>query len=168
MAQFEDNNPFAGTGRRLSSSSGVTSDFAPLSITPVTGPDDSKSAIENTWSDVPSKSDNAESSSVAESADKTSGQEPKVYSSRIEQILCTDPNTNITIVEAGKSREGSSRGYIAYTIKIKDITVRRRYSEFESLRNTLVKLFPTLIIPPIPEKHSMCKYYSHNRRLNSN
>jgi len=36
--------------------------------------------------------------------------------------------------------------------------VRRRYSEFASLRQTLVNLHPTLIIPPIPEKHSMADY----------
>jgi hypothetical protein len=40
----------------------------------------------------------------------------------------------------------------------KDLQVRRRYSEFASLRQTLVNLHPTLIIPPIPEKHSMADY----------
>lgn len=36
--------------------------------------------------------------------------------------------------------------------------MRRRYSEFASLRNTLVNLHPTLIIPPIPEKHTTADY----------
>ena len=36
--------------------------------------------------------------------------------------------------------------------------MRRRYSEFASLRHTLVSLHPTLIIPPIPEKHSLADY----------
>jgi hypothetical protein len=36
--------------------------------------------------------------------------------------------------------------------------VRRRYSEFASLRQTLVNLHPTLVIPPIPEKHTMADY----------
>jgi hypothetical protein len=36
--------------------------------------------------------------------------------------------------------------------------VRRRYSDFYSLRDTLVRLHPTLVIPPIPEKHSMADY----------
>ena len=39
-----------------------------------------------------------------------------------------------------------------------DIEVRRRYSEFASLRQTLVNLHPTLIVPPIPEKHTMADY----------
>lgn len=41
---------------------------------------------------------------------------------------------------------------------MQDLEVRRRYSEFHSLRSTLVNLHPTLIIPPIPEKHSMADY----------
>lgn len=36
--------------------------------------------------------------------------------------------------------------------------MRRRYSEFASLRQALVNLHPTLIIPPIPEKHSISDY----------
>jgi hypothetical protein len=36
--------------------------------------------------------------------------------------------------------------------------VRRRYSEFASLRKWLVDLHPTLVIPPIPEKHTMADY----------
>ena len=33
-----------------------------------------------------------------------------------------------------------------------------RYSEFESLRSSLVKLYPTLIIPPIPSKQTIGDY----------
>jgi PX domain-containing protein len=40
----------------------------------------------------------------------------------------------------------------------KDLEVRRRYSEFASLRDALARLHPTLIIPPIPEKHTMADY----------
>lgn len=36
--------------------------------------------------------------------------------------------------------------------------MRRRYSEFASLRQTLVNLHPTLIVPPIPEKHTVADY----------
>jgi hypothetical protein len=43
-------------------------------------------------------------------------------------------------------------------VEKKGIEVRRRYSEFHSLRTTLVNLHPTLIIPPIPEKHSVADY----------
>lgn len=63
----------------------------------------------------------------------------------------------IQILGAGKNTEGGG-GFIAYTIRTKEIEVRRRYSEFASLRQTLVNLHPTLIIPPIPEKHSFADY----------
>jgi hypothetical protein len=32
--------------------------------------------------------------------------------------------------------------------------VRRRYSEFEQLREHLVRHYPQCVIPPIPEKHT--------------
>ena len=60
-------------------------------------------------------------------------------------------------MQAGKNTEGGG-GYITYTVRTGEIEVRRRYSEFASLRQTLVSLHPTLIIPPIPEKHSIADY----------
>jgi len=54
--------------------------------------------------------------------------------------------------------------------ELSSIIVKRRYSEFKSLRDTLAKLFPTLIIPPIPEKHSLFSYLvnsiNNNNELN--
>lgn len=60
-------------------------------------------------------------------------------------------------MHAGKNSEGGG-SYITYTIRTGDLEVRRRYSEFASLRQTLVNLHPTLVIPPIPEKHSLADY----------
>ncbi|KAL5361090.1 putative autophagy protein Atg20 [Aspergillus floccosus] len=80
-----------------------------------------------------------------------------VYDSRIEQILYENPEMPILITDAGKNHEGGG-SYIVYTIRTGDLEVRRRYSEFASLRQTLVSLHPTLIIPPIPEKHTMADY----------
>lgn len=134
MADFEDNNPFADGERRLStSSSATTNEFSNVSV---------------------SSNNNNNDASAA-----NDGQNARSYSSRVEQILMENEGELITIVDAGKSHEGNSRGFIAYTIKLHDdLTVRRRYSEFESLRTTLTRLFPTLIIPPIPEKHTMSDY----------
>lgn len=64
----------------------------------------------------------------------------------------------VYILEASKVSEGQGRTYIAYTIKFGNSMVRRRYSEFESLRKILVKLFPMTLIPPIPEKQSITSY----------
>lgn len=63
------------------------------------------------------------------------------------------------IYEAGKGREGPAYGHIMYTIRVSpDTSVRRRYSEFESLRKLLRRLFPCLVVPPIPEKHTLGAY----------
>lgn len=85
--------------------------------------------------------------------------EPKKggYDSRIEQILYENPDLPIVITSAGKNSEGGGK-YIVYTIRTGDLEARRRYSEFASLRQTLVNLHPTLIIPPIPEKHTPADY----------
>lgn len=79
------------------------------------------------------------------------------YDSRIQQILWEHPELDIQITQAGKNHEGGGK-YITYTIRTGDLEVKRRYSEFASLRATLVALHPTLIIPPIPEKHSFADY----------
>ena len=79
------------------------------------------------------------------------------YDSKLEQILYENPTLDIAIVHAGKNTEGGG-GYITYTIRTGEIEVRRRYSEFASFRQILVSLHPVLIIPPIPEKHSIADY----------
>ncbi|QRV74046.1 sorting nexin-41 [Ceratobasidium sp. AG-Ba] len=65
---------------------------------------------------------------------------------------------SLQITDAQKSTEGSGSVYIAYVIRSANTEARRRYSEFESLRNSLAKLYPTLIIPPIPSKQSFGDY----------
>ncbi|KAI0435121.1 hypothetical protein F5Y09DRAFT_104756 [Xylaria sp. FL1042] len=87
----------------------------------------------------------------------TPRRKPGGYDSRIEQILYENPELPILITDAGKSMESSGK-FIVYTIRTGDLEVRRRYSEFASLRDALTKLHPTLIIPPIPEKHTMADY----------
>ncbi|CAO3678848.1 unnamed protein product [Umbelopsis vinacea] len=72
----------------------------------------------------------------------------------------------IYITGAQKQSDGGSN-YVAYNIRVglltlydqyQDIETRRRYSEFESLRKSLMRLYPTVIVPPIPEKHSITDY----------
>ncbi|ANB12792.1 Atg20p [Sugiyamaella lignohabitans] len=166
MADFEDNNPFAGGDTR----SEVSSEALHYSIhnennNPNDDPEDGDSFndLGGEGDDDDDDVDDGDSHSGPGEDESTSGgpesrQHSRSYASRVEQLLAENPKVQITIVNAGKSHEGNSRGFIAYTIKIHDLTVRRRYSEFESLRTTLTKLFPTLIVPPIPEKHSMSDY----------
>ncbi|KAK9475201.1 uncharacterized protein V1510DRAFT_410300 [Dipodascopsis tothii] len=146
-ATFEDNNPFAGAEEAsadLVASTGLQSAIA-------TNGDDSADGSNG----YPSFQGSYDTSSH-------DGAEPRPgilsFQSKIQQMLTENPDLEILIVDAGKSREGSGGGFIAYTVRTGDLSVRRRYSDFESLRNALVRLFPTLIIPPIPEKHSMSDY----------
>ncbi|KAH8921283.1 hypothetical protein BT69DRAFT_1221721 [Atractiella rhizophila] len=71
----------------------------------------------------------------------------------------------IFVVDAQKTTEGSSSSYIAYVIRSPGQETRRRYSEFESLRNALVKLHPVLIIPPLPPKQSLGEYATKPSRV---
>ncbi|KAI9478003.1 MAG: hypothetical protein EXX96DRAFT_569234 [Benjaminiella poitrasii] len=77
---------------------------------------------------------------------------------------------NIEIVKAEKTSTdnttNTNHSFVVYTIKIIDNEekVKRRYSEFESFRKSLVKLYPTTVIPPIPEKHSFSDYAIYQKQ----
>ena len=62
------------------------------------------------------------------------------------------------ITDALTSSEFSAAGYVVYVIVSPNAEAKRRYSEFEALRSVLVQLHPTLIIPPIPSKHTLSDY----------
>lgn len=64
----------------------------------------------------------------------------------------------VYVIEAQKVPEGQGRSYISYLIQYNGNTVSRRYSDFESLRNLLKRLFPMTLIPPIPEKQNLKSY----------
>ncbi len=65
----------------------------------------------------------------------------------------------IRITETGKSAD---KTFVTYTIlsQIGGIQVEavRRYSDFDTFRTLLVRLYPTTVVPPIPEKPSLAEY----------
>lgn len=85
------------------------------------------------------------------------------YQSRVTKLLKQKDEIEIQITEAGNSNEGMNntlKKYVVYTIKLinkkdpnDEIQTRRRYSDFCSLREVLTKIFPLIIIPPIPPKN---------------
>ena len=84
------------------------------------------------------------------------------YDSRVTKMLRSQSKVHALIAEAGNSNEGLLnllKKYVVYTIRLvsddenDDINTRRRYSDFESLREVLVKTFPLVVIPPIPPKN---------------
>lgn len=103
------------------------------------------------------------SSSVGpESASHTVGASSVSVSpeSRVTRLLRTQ-KARIHITEAGNSNEGllsSLKKYVVYTIKLvgngsDEIQTRRRYSDFRSLRELLTRIFPLVLVPPIPHKN---------------
>ncbi|KAL7339811.1 sorting nexin-41 [Rhodotorula toruloides] len=63
-----------------------------------------------------------------------------------------------SIVDALKTSEGASTPYIVYCIVFETREVRRRYSDFVSLRQALATLHPCFIVPPLPPKNSLSSY----------
>ncbi|KAK7445399.1 Sorting nexin, cytoplasm-to-vacuole targeting pathway/endosomal sorting [Stygiomarasmius scandens] len=75
-----------------------------------------------------------------------------------DRILHSGEDIEILITDAVKTSVGATSPYIAYVIQTGDAVAHHRYSEFESLRLNLIKLYPTTIIPPIPSKQSIGDY----------
>ncbi|KAJ3768384.1 hypothetical protein EV361DRAFT_906853 [Lentinula raphanica] len=75
-----------------------------------------------------------------------------------DRILHSGEDIEILITDAQKTNAGSTSPYITYVIQTGNTESRHRYSEFESLRSSLAKLYPTLIIPPIPSKQTLGDY----------
>ncbi|MCJ1473009.1 Sorting nexin, cytoplasm-to-vacuole targeting pathway/endosomal sorting [Lambiella insularis] len=160
MWNDEDNNPYGSFDRRDSTASDnpQAASHANEFERPIT-PTSDHSSIVNEPPEFVSRPRDLSDEDDEEYPDQSRNVPRKKggYDSRIEQILYENPDLQIVITDAGMSHE-SGRSYIVYTIRTGDLEVRRRYSEFSSLRATLVNLHPTLIIPPIPEKHSMADY----------
>lgn len=85
------------------------------------------------------------------------------YESRVTRLLKPGSNVRMQITKAGNSNEGminTLKTYVVYNIQLinnddssDEIQTRRRYSDFESLRDILTKIFPLVVIPPIPPKN---------------
>ncbi|KAL1882773.1 hypothetical protein VTK73DRAFT_898 [Phialemonium thermophilum] len=165
MWNDEDNNPYGGgfdrrdsfTSSTANPASPTTREYARNDLPPTpstTSDEDPVRPTQPAESSGMGSDDDEEATSRGELVPQ---RKPGGYDSRVEQMLYENPNLPILITEAGKSSESGGR-FIVYTIKTGDLSVRRRYSEFASLRDALTRLHPTLIIPPIPEKHTMADY----------
>lgn len=157
MWDDEDNNPYGSFARHDSNSSDVPGLASPAALPyrPATPPSETSSPAQESPEYV-SHRDMSEIHYDDEHEEQISAPKQKKggYDARVEQWLHEHPDQIILITNAGKD----GVNYIQYTINCGGLEVKRRYSEFASLRATLVNLHPTLIIPPIPEKHTMADY----------
>ncbi|KAK7181654.1 sorting nexin-41 [Paraphaeosphaeria sporulosa] len=165
MWDDEDNNPYGSFARHDSNSNEVPGLASPgaLPYRPATPPSEASSPAQESPEYIPGRDltdinyDDRENDDEEEAGGERIAPKRGGYDSRAEQWLYENPDSPILITYAGKNVEGGGN-WITYTIATGGMEVRRRYSEFASLRATLVNLHPTLIIPPIPEKHTMADY----------
>ncbi|KAH6850128.1 hypothetical protein B0I37DRAFT_370818 [Chaetomium sp. MPI-CAGE-AT-0009] len=158
MWNDEDNNPYGGSFERRDSFASSVNPTSP--VTHDYPRYDAPNTPSSTGDEAPRR-ESIDAESQEEENARSQGElvprpKPGGYDSRVEQMLYENPELPILITDAGKSTE--SGRYIVYTIKTGELIVRRRYSEFASLREALTRLHPTLIIPPIPEKHTVAEY----------
>lgn len=166
----EDNNPFPHTSGLASLVQSLNEHLDPSNAT-----DDTSVSPDNVAENAHSGDDlgdDDDESLLLYRNDRTENEQFNTihinYESRVTKLLAPDSNARIDISEAGKSNEGmanSLRKYVVYTIKLingdnakEEIQTRRRYSDFESLRDVLTRVFPLVLIPPIPPKN----YFSLN------
>lgn len=74
---------------------------------------------------------------------------------RLEKTVLNDKVVKVIIQNPKASEKSLLTGsYITYEIitECQGWNVRRRYSDFEWLRNVLIKCFPRLLVPPLPGK----------------
>ena len=88
----------------------------------------------------------------------SAGSLPKVGNQLPDPLQRAHTHSEITIIDACSYRDIWGREAIGYIISYNNKLVTRRYSEFESLHQILRRLLPTIIIPPIPPKHSVLTY----------
>ncbi|UZJ53161.1 hypothetical protein CBS101457_002481 [Exobasidium rhododendri] len=102
----------------------------------------------------------ATTSTPPQPMDETRAQTSAIHSSDSANAQVPDLGLDpIGIVDAQKTSDGVGQSpYIAYLIRCGTLSSKRRYSEFASLREALVALHPTVIVPPIPSKHSLTDY----------
>ncbi|TFK91741.1 hypothetical protein K466DRAFT_514818 [Polyporus arcularius HHB13444] len=153
MEAFEDENPFESEPQRLQSHSdssssqvdisGVSSPELVSHPAPLASPPTSPSR-RNTF-----PSPGSHRQPQAQKSDFCCTRDHWLHSGDDAEILITD---------ALKTSVNSSSPYITYVIRAGTAEAHHRYSEFESLRSNLVKLYPTLIIPPIPSKQTIGDY----------
>ncbi|KAI9597522.1 hypothetical protein BDF19DRAFT_435338 [Syncephalis fuscata] len=93
----------------------------------------------------------------------TSTPPQNVYCCSLDRAIHA-PGIVMVITAANKTIDAGGSTFIAYCIRFGNLEVRRRYSEFASLRKILGRMYPTAVIPPIPEKHSLTDYATKQSR----
>ncbi|GJE91123.1 Phox homology domain and BAR domain-containing protein [Phanerochaete sordida] len=153
MEPFEDENPFEAEGSHLNSdpSSPANLDLSEPPSPPV-----------DAYNGVLTPQLGSPSVSKPPFPSPGSHRLPQPYKNDYccarDHWLHSGEDVEVLITDAQKTSLNSTSPYITYVLKSGNAEAQHRYSEFESLRQNLVKLYPTLIIPPIPSKNTIGDY----------
>lgn len=86
----------------------------------------------------------------------SNGELIKTATLRLPPIIRTNSSTQKVEIKVSDPQADSAKGFYTYLISGSDdlgsFEIRRRYNDFFYLRESLVKVWPALYIPPIPEK----------------
>lgn len=157
-SEEEDNNPFAGTTHLYASGiAAVTEGQDDYDFAEQLNNNDSNQA--SNISDVIEEAIEGTEGGFSDKGEQMLGD--MMLTSKYVAVPGEENNTGestIAIVDAGQYRDSYGKFAIGYKIQFEKNIVTRRYSEFDSLRQSLCRLLPTIIIPPIPSKHPIIKY----------
>lgn len=148
MDAFDDENPFETDADRVSSETSSPSKVD-ISEPPSPPPNVSRRF---------SSSASAKGSAFPSSSRQAQSNYKSDFCCTRDRVLHSGDDVEIIITDAVKTSVNSNSPYIAYSIQTGNAQAHHRYSEFESLRISLSKLYPTLIIPPIPSKQTLGDY----------
>lgn len=170
-SEEEDNNPFSGTNHLYASGIAAVADgeddFIPKGIF-VEEEEEKVSEADSSRdkSDMSHREDDEahEESFGASSSSANAPFEPYVSLSMSmangnASAVLSEDDAVISIPEAGDYKDPWGKHAIGYVIKYQGREIIRRYSEFDTLRQALVRLLPTIVVPPIPSKHPLIKYF---------
>ncbi|KAH0836572.1 hypothetical protein J3R83DRAFT_8272 [Lanmaoa asiatica] len=165
MDTFEDDNPFENDIDRVSSE---TSSTSKVNISAPSSPPPNSARLQSPNQPYPSPGTQRQPQQTSRSdfccyrdSWLHSGEDAEILvCARLASILTNRSLMGVRdkITDAQKTTLNSNTPYITYVIHAGTAEARHRYSEFESLRLNLVKLYPTLIIPPIPSKQTIGDY----------
>jgi len=156
MEPFEDENPFSTVDPPLSSASSNSH----VDVSAPSSPPNRTATLSSSPPRIITQTPSPRTGFPSQG----SGHSPRQQTSKNDFCCARDhwlhsgEDIEILITDALKTSENSASPYITYVIRSGTAEARHRYSEFESLRLNLTKLYPTLIIPPIPSKQTISDY----------
>lgn len=167
-SEEEDNNPFSGTNHLYASGIAAVAegedDFIPKGT--IVEEQEANGSEREEEPEYGSSNDEEYNTGRLESLNGnstgTAGQFEPYVSLSMSMANTSVPESEDTVIqipEAGDYKDPWGKHAIGYVIKYQDNEIIRRYSEFDTLRQALVRLLPTIVVPPIPSKHPLIKYF---------